>query len=176
MQLLGIFSPPPPLLSICRRNAAISSALIYGPGVSVIEEGCCTARALASGAGGSHLSSLVLEPHLHHPDAQPRLRSQGLPHLKAPTHTFPAARRERGRPSKPTSQDFSSSLIFFFSFFFLEGKVERRQRSLGPADYGIKALAREQHSYLSMTFGAASHRPASANTDQSAAPHFKAEL
>lgn len=51
------------------------------------------------------------------------------------------------------------------------------QWSFGPADYwSFKALAREQDSYLSMTFGTASHQPASVNTDQSAAPHFKAEL
>lgn len=35
---------------------------------------------LASQAG-PHLGPLVLEPHLHHPHAQARLRRQGLPHL-----------------------------------------------------------------------------------------------
>lgn len=33
-------------------------------------------------AGSHYLCALVLEPYLHHTDTQPRLGSQGLPHLE----------------------------------------------------------------------------------------------
>lgn len=118
LQLLGIFSP---LLSVCRRNAAISSALIYG--LDVPDRGrLLRAHAGVSGAGGSHLSSLVLEPHLHHPDAEPRLRRQGLPHLKAPRQTrFQHLAVKEGSAASPRPRIFPALWLFLFRFFGRKG-------------------------------------------------------
>lgn len=87
------------------------------------------AHAGVSGTSASHLSSLVLKPHLHHPNAEPRLCSQGLPHLKAPRQTrFQHLAVKEAVPASPRIprgffQPPCPLFDFFLFFFFWEGKV-----------------------------------------------------
>lgn len=74
-----------------------------------------------SATSGSHLSSLVLKPHLHHPNAEPRLRSQGLPHLEAPRQTrFQHLAVKKAVPASPRPRipRLPCPLFDIFSFFW----------------------------------------------------------
>lgn len=170
-----------PLLNICWRNAVISLTLIYELYVFVMEEGCCAdMQALAA------LAALTLALWFWNHTCTTRTLSPVSAARVSLTwkHQNKQVSSIALKKALPASRQ-SRILDAFFQppcslFVFLKEMLNECSGLFGPPDYCLfKALAREQDSYLSMTFGAhgaASHQPASDNTDQSAAPHFKAQL
>lgn len=80
-----------------------------------MEQGCCTAdtESNLSHVSCSHLSSLVLKPHLHHPNAESRLGGQRLPHLK------PWRQKDFQHPSPQENKALSGTLEYFGSLTYL---------------------------------------------------------
>ncbi len=140
-----------------------------------MEQGCWmrTQNVIRSCVSCSHLSSLVLKPHLHHPNTESCLCSQRLPHLKPPRQKISSIPRE--------NKTLHSTLKYFAPltylprfpvgtlplwFALISGNVEWMQwsfwtswllplQSLGPGAAPVLGPGlRRQFSYLSMTFGA----------------------
>lgn len=137
----------------------------------------------------SHLSSLVLKPHLHHPNTEPRLGSQRLPHLQPPRQKVSSIPQEN---KVGTLKHFASFHIFQQTHCPFDFS-ERWMNAVVFLDLSViclfKALARVQACFRAPATEAALlsqydiccrrtalHQPSSVNTEQSAAPHFKAQL
>lgn len=132
-----------------------------------MERGCCMRTYKIGSILRSHLSSLVLEPHLHHSNAEPRLCSQRLPHLKIKQmRRFPAS-REKTKERRSTLKYFASFLVFQqarwpFDFrelwmnavVFLDLLVICLFKALAWVQACFRARLQRQLSYLSMTFAA----------------------
>lgn len=122
-------------------------------------------------ASCSHLSSLVLKPHLDDPNAESRLRSQRLPHLKTSeqtifsvTHTHTQKHPEILCPYNITATFPNRHTASWLAL--ISANVERMQQSfwtswllhlqsLGTAAAPVSGPGLwRQFSYLSMTFGA----------------------
>lgn len=168
MQDWARFATPWPFFfffDICERNAVISLTHIVVADLLAgqkMEQGCCTAdtESNLSHVSCSHLSSLVLKPHLHHPNAESRLGGQRLPHLK------PRRQKDFQHPSPQENKALSGTLEYFGSLTYLPHfpigtlplwfaliwvNVEWMPWSFffGPRGYCLfKALARVQRLFL----------------------------
>lgn len=120
----------------------------------------------------SHLSSLVLKPHLHHPNTESCLCSQRLPHLKPSRQKIfqhPTRKQNTSQHTEifcPLNISFPAGTLPFW-FALISGNVEWMQwsfwttwllplQSLGPGAAPVLGPGLwRQFSYLSMTvFGA----------------------
>lgn len=121
---------------------------------------CADTKPNPSCVSRSHLSSLVLKPHLHHPNAESRLCGQRLPHLKPSRQKISGIARGKLHSTLkyfapwtdlPHFPNGTLPLWFYWTLNKCSGLF-------GPLGYCLfKALARvqrRQFSYLSMTFGA----------------------